>query len=80
MKAQAPIEKLYRAPYETVARPVSLMPTPKQVAEMLGVHRATLYRWLERGVFPPPTLKVGRTVRWSRELVEQFAREGVRHD
>lgn len=73
MEAQAPNKprnpKALRAPGLTV--------TPMQAAELMGVHRATLYRWLERGLFPQPTMKAGRTVRWSRELVEKFAREGL---
>lgn len=73
MEAKAPTQPRN----ETAPRARGLTVTPKQTAELLGVHRATLYRWLERGLFPQPTMKAGRTVRWSRELVEKFAREGL---
>ena len=32
---------------------------PAQVASVLGVHRATLWRWIKRGDFPAP-LQLGR--------------------
>lgn len=54
----------------------ALMLNAPQIARELGIHRATLFRWIAVGVFPPATLKRGRIVRWSREAVEQFARNG----
>lgn len=56
--------------------PRALMLNAPQVAQVLGIHRATLFRWIAAGIFPPATLKRGRVVRWSRDLVEQFARAG----
>lgn len=47
------------------------------IAAEIGIDPATLYRWLQRGIFPPPVIKVGRTVRWSRAVVEKFISEGV---
>ena len=47
------------------------------IAAEIGIDPATLYRWLQRGIFPPPVIKVGRTVRWSRAVVEKFIAEGV---
>ena len=32
---------------------------PGQVAGLLGVHRCTLWRWIQRGDFPEP-LRIGR--------------------
>ena len=47
------------------------------IAAEIGIDPATLYRWLQRGIFPPPGIKVGRTVRWSRAVVDRFVAEGV---
>jgi predicted DNA-binding transcriptional regulator AlpA len=47
------------------------------ISATVGIDRATLYRWLQRGIFPPPTIRVGRTVRWSVAVVEKFIAEGV---
>lgn len=50
--------------------------TAPQVAAMLGIDRSSLYRWLDRGIFPKPNIKHGRTVRWSRRAVERFIETG----
>lgn len=47
------------------------------VAAEIGIDPATLYRWLQRGILPPPTIKVGRTVRWSRAVLDKFLIEGA---
>jgi excisionase family DNA binding protein len=44
-----------------------------EVAAMLGVHRSTVWRWLDGGRIPAPRRVGGRTL-WSREEVELFAR------
>lgn len=64
---------------EALKRPLAqgLTMAAPEVAEALGVHRATVYSWLRQGIFPRPTIKVGRVVRWSRATVEKFASEGV---
>ena len=36
------------------------MLSDNQVAELLGINRVTIWRWVERGVFPPP-IKIGGT-------------------
>ena len=43
------------------------------VAVMLGVHRSTVWRWLDAGLIPPPR-RVGRRTLWCRDEVELFAR------
>jgi predicted DNA-binding transcriptional regulator AlpA len=50
---------------------------PIEVAAIVGVDVSTLHRWISRGIFPPATIKVGRTVRWSVQAVEKFIAEGV---
>jgi excisionase family DNA binding protein len=54
------------------ARPIST----REVAEAAGVSRATLYRWVERGLLPAPVRKVagrhgGREHRWPRGTLER---------
>jgi excisionase family DNA binding protein len=43
------------------------------VAALLGVHRSTIWRWLDRGLIPQPRRVGGRT-RWVRAEIELFAR------
>jgi len=66
MSAQDQKTKAPEPPAETL--------TPVQLARLVGVHRATLYRWMDRPKmeFPAPTIKVGRTVRWLRVDYEQW--------
>lgn len=45
------------------------------VAALLGVHRSTVWRWLDGGLIPAPRRVGGRTL-WCREEVELFARCG----
>ncbi len=52
--------------------PHAVTVTAAQAAALHGVHRATVYRWIARGIFPAPTVKRGRTVRWSRAQVEAW--------
>lgn len=47
------------------------------ISASIGIDPATFYRWLQRGIFPPPTIRVGRTVRWSTAVVDKFIAEGV---
>jgi excisionase family DNA binding protein len=44
----------------------------EEVAALLGIHRSTVYRWLDQGLIPPPRRIGGRTV-WARADVELFA-------
>lgn len=48
------------------------------ICEGAQINRATGWRWLKDGILPPPTIKVGRVVRWSVESIEKWASEGVR--
>lgn len=63
------------SPVAACVEPLTL--TPTEVAKLVGISRAGLYRWLARGVFPQPTFKAGRTVRWSRAAVQQWAGSGM---
>jgi len=50
--------------------------TPEEVAEVLGVPVATLYRWRHHHD-GPRSLKVGRHLRYRSEDVEEFISEKV---
>jgi predicted DNA-binding transcriptional regulator AlpA len=51
----------------------ALWVTDAVVAAMLGVHRSTIWRWLDGELIPAPR-RVGRRTFWSREEIELFAR------
>ena len=56
-------------------KPATLRASDISIA--LDINPATLHRWRQRGIFPQPTIRVGRTVRWSAAVVEKFIAEGV---
>lgn len=43
--------------------------TAAEVAELLGVSRATVHTYRSRGVLPPPGRYVGATPQWRRQTV-----------
>lgn len=43
----------------------------QEVCQLLGVCERTLEKMLARCEFPPP-LRLGKTARWSREVVEHW--------
>jgi excisionase family DNA binding protein len=45
----------------------------EEVAALLGVHRSTIWRWLEQDLIPRPRRIGGRTL-WSRADIELFAK------
>lgn len=48
-----------------------------EVARYMGLHPQTAREWVRKGILPPPIIKVGRTVRWSRAQLEKVLAEGV---
>jgi predicted DNA-binding transcriptional regulator AlpA len=46
------------------------------ITSRIGIHLATLGRWIEAGWFPPPIRlgASGRHRRWRRDVIEQFLR------
>lgn len=52
--------------------------TVRQVCALLGIARATLGRWIDEGVFPPPkvlrTRRCGRptSIRWHADVVADW--------
>ncbi len=49
--------------------------TPDEVAKLFRISKASVYRWAERGLLP--AVKVGRTVRFNRQDVEQLIKTPV---
>ncbi len=52
----------------------------RTAAKMLGVTRSTIYRGIQNGAFPKPTLRMGTmSPRWSLRVLKDFlAAGGVR--
>lgn len=48
-----------------------------EVAQFMGIHPQTARQWVRQGILPPPIIKVGRTVRWSRAQLEKVLIDGV---
>jgi len=48
----------------------------EEAAEMLGVHRCTLYRSIERGDFPLPLIQINARWRVPRKAVEALIEGG----
>lgn len=60
--------------------PIAL--SAEQVAELLGVSRAHVWRMLKRGQLPTPA-RLGRLSRWDRRIIETWLAAGApaaRHD
>ena len=58
----------YRIPDMSQARVHDEILTTDEVAELLKVPRATLYKWISQGT-APPFYKLGRANRWKRSEV-----------
>jgi len=56
------------------ATPIAL--SAEQVAELLGVSRAHVWRMLKRGQLPPPA-RLGRLSRWDRSGIERWLAAGA---
>lgn len=48
---------------------------PSQVADLLGVSRATLHRMVRDGRFPPPRYIGPASPRWARSTVETWVED-----
>jgi len=54
--------------------PAPLTLSAPAAAQLLGVSRATFWRWQAAGMVPKPTIKHGRCVRWAFADIEAYAR------
>jgi DNA-binding transcriptional MerR regulator len=52
--------------------------TRSQIGRRLGVTVNTVSRWAERGLMPPPCVKVGTFQRWTPEVFEKWLEEHTR--
>ena len=48
---------------------------PKEVAEFLGVKRATVQQWSYRDVLPAPDFTIGKTPVWQPDTIIRWAVE-----
>jgi len=56
----------------------SLVLSQRQVAELLGVNRTTVWRLTGMGILKPVEISPG-TLRYERSQIETLAKEGYRH-
>lgn len=47
----------------------------KEVTRQTGICKATLYRWIHDGHFPPPIRLGPRAVGWREHVVEEWIRD-----
>jgi excisionase family DNA binding protein len=52
--------------------------TGEQVAERLKVPRSTLHAWRHRGDYGPPSVRIGKHVRYPEDKFEQWLAERAR--
>ena len=46
----------------------------QDVARVLGISVEALYRWRSMGMPTPKAIRIGRTLRWTPEAVDDFIR------
>ena len=64
-------------PLQGYARPHGQTLTPVGVAAYMGVHRATIFKWVKAGILPPASIRAGRVVRWSVKALDAWIEKGV---
>ena len=64
-------------PLQGYTPPKGLTPTPVGVAGRVGVHRATLFKWIRAGIFPPATITASRVVRLLVKAVDAWIENGA---
>jgi len=65
-------EKSRPGPARPRVRSTNLLLTISEVADILGVHRSTLYRTIARSGLPLPIVRVGATMRVPRAAVDRM--------
>ena len=53
---------------------VGVLMSMQEAANYLGVNKQTLYSWVYSKKCPLPVIRVGRSVRFNREMIERFGR------
>ena len=49
----------------------------REVIEMVGVSRATIYRWMDAGDFPRSIALGGNSIAWSEKSVQEWMESGI---
>ena len=60
-----------RPPRPRVVKPLDIVGTA-EVAEILGVERPRIGRWMKRGVMPPPVAVLAATPVWYRKDIARM--------
>lgn len=45
---------------------------PSDVAEIYGIHRSTIFRWIKTGKLPEPKRLTPRIMGWDRETLDEI--------
>lgn len=74
MAARRVLRDLARVGQRGLGKMNQVLLRKKDVAQLLGVHSATLMRWTREGLFPKPFRPGGQrgSVRWHLETVESW--------
>lgn len=59
----------------TKTRPEPEIYRPSDLAQRLGVHRATLYRWAAAGTLPAPIRLGANSTGWRRSDIDAWLRD-----
>ena len=51
-----------------------------EVSRLIGVSKATLYRWIKAGGFPRPLQLGPRAVRWPKDEIDEWLRNRPKTD
>lgn len=57
------------------ATPSPLLVDAREVARLLDVSLASIWRWRSAGKLPAP-IRIGATLRWRRDAIEAWVNEG----
>ena len=49
----------------------------REVIEMVGVSRATIYRWMDAGDFPRSIALEGNSIAWSEKSVQEWMQSWI---
>jgi predicted DNA-binding transcriptional regulator AlpA len=51
----------------------------KEIADILGVTKATLHNWRNKNLMPKPDVKIGNIVRWETSTIDSWLESRNRH-
>lgn len=55
---------------------VQLVYSSQDIRTMFNIHKATLLRWIQKGIFPPPDIKVTeRSKFWKKSTIDKLYKQ-----